>query len=269
MNLYVIRDWDKNFEIAQSRKVEGALTWVAVPCKHDGLGFRRIMALEDGPAIYCAWCLIVQVAAKCSVRGRLCDERGPIGPEELAIKTGCGQAIFVRALQVLADQRIGWIVVDEWERNGIHLPTQDRTEQDRTEQNKTDTSDAPPNGGCDSRLLDWIDWWNDLKREGLVAAGVSREPPSEAVKKGWSRVCRSKEVRTLLSDRDVLAREIAACPFLREGWFTLEKLLGGKNRDGAYFAQRILDGGYREAKKDHHFERPQLDPAIWRKGDDG
>lgn len=99
-----------------------------------------------------------------------------------------------------------------------------------------------------AELLSWIAWWNDLKREGLVAAGVSGEPISEDVKRGWKRVCEIKVVRELLADRDVLVREIKASAFLREGWFTLSKLLGGKNREGAYIVQRIVDGGYRDGK---------------------
>ena len=100
--------------------------------------------------------------------------------------------------------------------------------------------------GPSPELLSWVAWWNDLKREGLVAAGVSGEPISEDVKRGWKRVTESKEVRQLLSDREVLVKEIKASAFLRAGWFTLGKLLGGKNRDGAYIAQRIVDGGYRD-----------------------
>lgn len=246
MNLYVVRDWKTHYEVSQSRKVHKTLSWVALPCKHDGLGFRRIMALPDGPQVYGAWVLIVQVAAKCSPRGRLADERGPITAEELSFKTGCPQKFFERAIEVVSSERVGWLLVEKWERAGSELPLQDRTGQDITEQDKTDTSDDAD--GPPPELLSWIDWWNDLKAQGLVAAGVSREPISDDVKRGWKRVCETKAVRQLLADREVLAKEILACAFLREGWFTLGKLLGGKNRDGAYIVQRIVDGGYRDGR---------------------
>jgi hypothetical protein len=251
MKKYSIRAWNENFEISQSRKIDGPLSWVAIPCKHDGLGFRRIMALEDGPAMYGAWALIVQVAAKCKPRGVLADERGPLTPEELSFKTGCPEGIFKRALEVLSSERVGWLVVEEWETTGSVLPPQDSTGHDTTVQDKTSkkaavAAETPP------ELLSWIDWWNDLKREGLVAAGVSREPLGEDVRKGWKRVGDIKVVRQLLSDRDVLVQEIKASAFLREGWFTLAKLLGGKNRDGAYIVQRIVEGGYRDGAKNGH-----------------
>lgn len=260
-SVYVIKNWTQNFEVAQSRKVEGALSWLALPCKHDGLGFRRIMALPDGPAVYGAWVLIAQVAAKCEPRGTLVDERGPLTAEELSFKTGCPEESLKRALQVCTSERVGWIVVAEWEPSGIQVALQDKTRQNNTEQNQTDTSAEAD--GPSPELLSWIDWWNDLKRDGVVASGVSREPISDAVKKGWRRVCQIKEVRRLLSDRDVLVKEIGACPFLREGWFTLEKLLGGKNRDGAYIVQRIVDGGYRETRRVAAVaERPIIDPSA-------
>lgn len=242
MTLYIIRDWNEHFECAQSRKIKGPMTWVSIPCKHDGLGFRRIMALSDGPAVYGTWVLIVEVAAKCKVRGVLADERGPLTSEELAFKTGCPQQNFDRALEILTSERVGWIVVDESHSATSTLPTQDPTLPNPTKPDQTDTS---IDIDVDHRLLGWIDWWNDLKREGAVAAGVSREPPSEAVRAGWKRVEKSKELRRLLGDRDALAEKIRESDFLKEGWFTLEKLLGGKNRDRAYYVQRILDDGYR------------------------
>ena len=42
--VYRVRDWDTHFERSQSRKISGPLKWVAIPCKHDGKGLRRVMA---------------------------------------------------------------------------------------------------------------------------------------------------------------------------------------------------------------------------------
>ena len=51
--LYSIREWDKNFEVSQSRR-DKPHDWVSIPTKHDGKSYRRIMLREDGPLIYCA-----------------------------------------------------------------------------------------------------------------------------------------------------------------------------------------------------------------------
>lgn len=131
--VYSIRDWDNHFEVAQSRKVNKALSWVGIPCKHDGKSFRRLMMMEQGLEVFAAWILIVQVAAKCPVRGVLADADGPLDACDMAIKTGAPQAKFEEALKVLSDNRIGWLLVARWEGNGSVLPPQ------------TDRQDKPTN----------------------------------------------------------------------------------------------------------------------------
>ena len=146
--VYSIRDWNEHFEVSQSRKVDGPMTWVALPTKHDGKGFRRIMAMDDGAAVYGAWCLLVAVAAKCPRRGTLEDKDGPLDADDLALKTGCPHGMFDRALNVLSSNKIGWLLVSEWVRSGSELPLQDSTEQDSTRQEdcgEPDKPDSPPN----------------------------------------------------------------------------------------------------------------------------
>jgi hypothetical protein len=134
--VYLIRDWDRHFEKAQSRKVSGPLDWVALPTKHDGKSYRRIMMLDDAHEVYGAWVLIVQVAAKCPVRGLLADEDGPLDASDLALKTGGNQSVFDKALTILASRQIGWLVVAEWESVRSALPPQERTGEDRTRQER-------------------------------------------------------------------------------------------------------------------------------------
>ena len=119
---YRVRDWDQHYEVAQTRKVHGGLNWVAMPTKHDGKGYRRLMRRPDGPAVFAAWVLIVQIAAKCPTRGVLADSDGPLNAEDLADKTGCPAEVFENALNVLSEKSIGWVerseVGAQWEANG-------------------------------------------------------------------------------------------------------------------------------------------------------
>lgn len=128
MKLVKVRNWGQNFECAQSRKVAGPLKFVAVPTKHDGKSYRRLMAHKNGQAIYCAWILIVQVAAKCPSRGILADDDGPLTVEDLFIKTGCPSTLFEEAFEVLSSKPIGWLEVTESTtdsgQNGSLLPQQ-------------------------------------------------------------------------------------------------------------------------------------------------
>lgn len=135
--VYSIRDWTKHFEVAQSNKVKGPLSWVALPTKHDGKGFRRIMRRNDAGDLFAAWILLVEVAAKMPDRGVLADDDGPLSADCLCDKTGFSASKFQTALKFLSSQEIGWLLVADWEHASSTLPPQDRTGQDRTLQDKT------------------------------------------------------------------------------------------------------------------------------------
>lgn len=105
---YKIKDWDTHYEKAQVRRCK-TMSWVAIPNKHDGKGFRRIAKHPDGVSIFGAWVLIVQVASKMPTRGVLADKDGPLTAEDLADKTGFPEKIFEKALKLLSQPRIGWL----------------------------------------------------------------------------------------------------------------------------------------------------------------
>lgn len=106
---YRIRDWDKaGFEVSQNSRTRGPLKWVAIPTKHDGKGFRRLMRHKEGAAFFGCWCLIVQVAAKCPNRGVLSDDDGPLSSSDLHLKTGAPEELIERALKFLHVE-VGWL----------------------------------------------------------------------------------------------------------------------------------------------------------------
>ncbi|HXS94175.1 MAG TPA: hypothetical protein VN736_06180 [Candidatus Limnocylindrales bacterium] len=65
-----IRDWDKHFENAASRKLK-RLDWVAIPNKTCGEGYVALVDHENGAAHLGAWYAIVEAASKQSTRGIL------------------------------------------------------------------------------------------------------------------------------------------------------------------------------------------------------
>ena len=105
---YRIKDWDKYYEKSQGRRCE-KMSWVAVPNKHDGKGYRRVARHERAVELFTAWILIVQVASKMPVRGLLVDADGPLDAEDLADKTGYPATIFNLAFSVLVEAKIGWL----------------------------------------------------------------------------------------------------------------------------------------------------------------
>ena len=108
MITYRIKNWDDHFECAQSRKCI-RMFWVAVPNKHDGKGFRRLLRHENFADIFAAWILIVQVASKQDKRGVLADRDGPFTAEDLSDCTGFSAEKFEMAFSVLTQKKIGWL----------------------------------------------------------------------------------------------------------------------------------------------------------------
>lgn len=70
MTIYRIAGWNDIFENHRTRELR-CLEWVPVPNKQDGDGFTDLMSRDNGPAIYGAWILMLQLASKCDPRGTL------------------------------------------------------------------------------------------------------------------------------------------------------------------------------------------------------
>lgn len=155
--LFLIIDWDQNFEKAQTRKSAANHTWVAMPNKHDGLGFKKLMNHDRGLEVFAIWVLLVQIASKTKIRGILADDDGePYTFEDFSILVGRTKEEFEFAIGVLISikwvsqsiatavvdryQCSGSAVVEQWQRVGSVVPTTIQTIQDNTEQtiqNKT------------------------------------------------------------------------------------------------------------------------------------
>jgi len=114
---YQIKNWNDNFENYKSRSVEHC-SFVCVPNKQDGLGFTRIMVLEDGAMIYGIWNLILGAASrqKSPRDGWLTDDGKPDGMpwriEEMALRWRRDVAEIQRALDVLSSPSVDWIAAD-------------------------------------------------------------------------------------------------------------------------------------------------------------
>lgn len=65
-----IKDWDKHFENAASRKLK-RLEWVAIPNKTDGEGYTALVDHPHAAAHLGAWYAIIEAASKQDPRGQL------------------------------------------------------------------------------------------------------------------------------------------------------------------------------------------------------
>jgi hypothetical protein len=114
VTIYRIKDWDRFFETAVSRKLEHPY-WVSVPTKQHGMGLTRILAEPDGTSIFGIWILIVEAVSQARLPrlGYLTDDGQESGypwtPEDLAHRWRRPVSEMERALIVLASSKVNWI----------------------------------------------------------------------------------------------------------------------------------------------------------------
>lgn len=169
MTTYRIRGWDEHYETYESRRLK-TLLWVAMPTKHDGKTFRRVMRLDPSGSLYGAWALIVQVAAKCPVRGTLADGDGSLTALDIADKTDLSTEAVQHALDVFSSSAIRWLETDSpAESAGVPARSAGTpayrtgiTEQDITEQDK-DTTPHNKRGGDAAAVQSVVDAWNKIE----------------------------------------------------------------------------------------------------------
>jgi hypothetical protein len=133
MTCYQIKDWDSYFENDRSRNYDRC-GFVCVPNKQHGMGFSRVMAEPDGAAIYGIFAMIIGACSQqkrprngwltdnglpphvaLTARSRSTNSQPPIGQpwdaSDLAIKFRRPVTEINRAIEVLSNPKIGWIVV--------------------------------------------------------------------------------------------------------------------------------------------------------------
>jgi hypothetical protein len=115
MTLYRIKDWAKHYEVSDSKKVDGPLSWVAVRTKQDGFGFRRMAQERDRCELLAAWVLMVEIAARQrrEERGKLIRDGRPLTARSLATMTGFPEGVFTRALEFFSEQEQDWLFTEE------------------------------------------------------------------------------------------------------------------------------------------------------------
>jgi hypothetical protein len=98
--------------------------------------------------------------------------------------------------------------------------------------------------GPSAKLMAVITRWNAWADEGLVSHHAKTLRVSAAVLKAWGKSQQNAELRETLARLDEIEAAIRGSPFCREGWFRLEKLLAGSNKDGELILLKLIDGGY-------------------------
>jgi hypothetical protein len=103
--LYVISNWDRDFENSKSGTIERT-TFFCAPNHFDGKKIRQLSVLENSEQLFGAFHLICAVPSKCWYCGVLLDNDGPITARDLANKTGFRESVFADALPKLSSAEL-------------------------------------------------------------------------------------------------------------------------------------------------------------------
>lgn len=115
MSTYRVRGWNDNFEGAKSRTYNNKTT-CQMPSKH-GLGYRRLVRRKNGPALFGAWCALIQILSRHNKeRDGYCTDTGrqdgkPYTASDLELLTDIPEKVFEELFQVASSQDVDWIEV--------------------------------------------------------------------------------------------------------------------------------------------------------------
>lgn len=152
-NILTIRDWDEIFENNKSRSISQC-SFCCLPNKQDGLGYSRLVTMENGPALYGAFVAVVLSASKqpSPRHGHLTDTGRalgrPLSAADLSLKTRFPEVLVKQMLTAVTSVEINWIL--EWDPSasevppGCHLGVLKEGRKERTEGKKEDGASASP-----------------------------------------------------------------------------------------------------------------------------
>lgn len=115
--IYQVKNWDTFFEGAKSKTYNNK-TKCSMPCKH-GLGFKRLVKRPNGPALFGAWCALIQILSRHNKeRDGYCTDTGradgaPYSFDDLEMLTDIPSFIFEEMFQICTSKPVGWVTVTQ------------------------------------------------------------------------------------------------------------------------------------------------------------
>ena len=113
VDIYKVKDWEKHYEGSKTKTYNNKTT-CSMPNKH-GLGYRKLIRSKDGPALFGAWCSLLQILSKHEKpRHGYCTDTGgvhgiPYSFDDLEMMTDIPASLFGSLF--LVAESIGWVEV--------------------------------------------------------------------------------------------------------------------------------------------------------------
>ncbi|MBX3380866.1 MAG: hypothetical protein KF805_12300 [Phycisphaeraceae bacterium] len=115
---WIVKDWDSVFEDRVSRQIQN-VRYARLPLERESEAFMDLMQTAKGREAYGAFCALLRVAARCKVRGRMEDDRGPLTLERLAARTHIPAKSLKASIEILTSKEVGWLVEDTGSTSGL------------------------------------------------------------------------------------------------------------------------------------------------------
>ncbi len=219
---WIIANWEQHFEISQSRRRAGRLSWVAMPTRHDSRGYRRLIRSEDGVRHFACWVALVQVSARCEDRGTLASDSGEaLTTEDFEAMTDIPADLFDRAIPVLCS--IGWIICPT---RSVVGADSERTPSKVGAYSENDVSTVQDNTVQDKQDITLQDLKNAHRSIKIKEAKRIYDQIPSKRRRGYKRFCEAfiDEVIEYEVEPDLVAGVILAyydspegqCPYFRE-----------------------------------------------------
>jgi hypothetical protein len=125
-----------------------------MPTKH-GLGYKRVVKRKNGPALFGAWCALIQVLSRHpKPREGYCTDTGqadgrPYTDADLEMMTDIPAAIFKELFQVAAAQEVDWLRIAQYpctDTTGDHGTIYSDSDSDSN--SDSNSNPKPPGGGA-------------------------------------------------------------------------------------------------------------------------
>lgn len=214
--MYEVKDWNEQYENAQSRKLKH-LNWFPVPNNTDGMKYCRLMSnKKNGLEIYGVWVLILSIASRCPTRGKLAHSDGTsFSVGDISLLTRVPEEKLKTSIGVLLE--MGWLIEEnqqenskngksatdlplDYQRSGSDPPKkqgQSPTEQNRREQKEQNRNN---NVGRATRTLaiKLIELVNELKGARFENVDSSINPIKCRLKEAFDRDLEAEEIEKMV-----------------------------------------------------------------------
>lgn len=118
-DLYRVRDWNENFENADTRKLK-RMRYLLLPTDLDKDAYVELIDHQSGPAHFGVWVALLELAAQGKPRGDLARSNGePHTIYTMARLTRIPERTIETALERLCSKSVGWL---ELEKSPDNLP---------------------------------------------------------------------------------------------------------------------------------------------------